>query len=274
MQKNLRLALVTVAACIGGAIVGVVLTGGFNGAQALAGSEVAQAVSPAQRAAFEQVIRDYLANNPQVIVEAQQAFQAKQEAEQAALARQALRGQREALEKDASAPVAGNPGGDVTIVEFFDYACGYCKRALSTLEAVKAADPQVRVVYKELPILGPGSLVAARAALAAELQGKYQAFHLAMMASRQIDAAGVHAAAKSAGLDVARLAKDMEAPEIMQALDRNQLLASAIGVRGTPAFVIGEQLAPGAVGPDTLMAMVAQERERKKQVAVPGTASK
>jgi protein-disulfide isomerase len=184
--------------------------------------------------------------------------------ERADRTRKALTDQRDALEKDPLAPVAGNPRGDVTVVEFFDYSCGYCKRVAPALEALKAADPNVRVVYKEFPILGPGSVFAARAALAAHRQGKYEPLHRALMQADALDEAVVRRLAAEVGLDVARLEKDMEAPEVMQALQGNQQLAAALDIGGTPAFVIGERLVPGAVGAEALQALVNQERERRK----------
>lgn len=234
----------------------------------------AWAIAPEQRAAFEQIIREYLLNHPHIINEAQQILQVRSEMERGERAKAALLAQRDALERDSSAPVAGNPQGDVTVVEFFDYACGYCKRAAPALEALKAADANVRVVYKEFPILGPGSVTAARAALAAQRQGKYAAMHQALMKAESMDDAAVRAAAVAAGLDWARLSADMETPEIMQMIVRNQELATALAIGGTPAFVVGERLVPGAVSTEALAALVAEERERIKQARSAGTPAK
>jgi len=244
-----------------------ILAGLFLAASTVHAQQVQQAapIATEQRQAFEQLIREYLLSNPQVILEAQQAQQARQEMERAERSRQALASQRKMLLEDTDSPVSGNPRGDVTVVEFFDYACGYCKRAAPALEMVKAGDANLRVVYKEFPILGPGSLAAARAALASRKQGKYEQLHRALMQAENLDEAGIKAAASSVGLDLARLEKDMHAPEIEQALQRNQELAAALEIRGTPAFVVGEQLVPGAVGADALQNMVAGERQRVRQ---------
>jgi len=160
--------------------------------------------------------------------------------------------------------VGGNPKGDITVVEFFDYNCGYCKRVAPTVSAVLNNDPNVRIVYKEFAILGPQSLVAARAALAAKRQGKYHEFHDAMMSAEQADGDSVTATARALGLDYEKLVKDMEDPKITEQLERNYRLATALGINGTPAFVIGDRLVPGAVDETTMMEIIAAERAKLK----------
>ena len=138
---------------------------------------------------------------------------------------------------DPATPVGGNPQGDVTIVEFFDYRCPYCKQVQPSLETLLDQDPKLRFVYKEMPVLGPSSVVAAHAALAARLQGKYDAFHNAMMAAKgQITDEVVYHVAGSVGLDVERLKRDMASPEVDQAVKANLALAEALDIRGTPGF--------------------------------------
>ena len=169
---------------------------------------------------------------------------------------------RKEIFDDPAAPVGGNPQGDVTIVEFFDYRCPYCKQVLPSLQELLKEDHKLRFVYKEMPVLGPQSVVAARAALAAQRQGKYEAFHSSMMATKgQIGEDTVYKVAGSVGLDVDRLKKDMAAPEIEQTLKANLALADALNIHGTPGFVIGDHIVPGAIDLDALKNMVADARK-------------
>ena len=216
----------------------------------------------ADRAAIEQIVREYLLAHPEILVEALTAYQEKQEAEQANAQRQALVSRQDELFKNPTSPVAGNPQGDVTLVEFFDYQCGYCKSVHADVRRLLDQDGKVRLVLKEFPILGPASLTASRAALAAQKQGKYDAMHNALMENRgQLDDDKIMRIAGSVGLDVERLKKDMQAPEIQDALQRNLRLAGELNIRGTPAFVIGDQIVPGAVSLERLKEMVAAKRE-------------
>lgn len=211
---------------------------------------------------IEQIIHDYLLAHPEVIIEAVSKYQAQQEQAAAAAQAKALVDRREELIHAPDAPVLGNPSGDVTIVEFFDYQCPYCKStARSVLETV-SADGNVRLVFKEFPILGPVSDYAAKAALAAQKQGKYRELHMALMAFKgKLTEEDVMRLATDLGLDAIRLAEDMEAPEIAASLARNHELAGALGVRGTPAFVIGDQLVPGAITVDEMRQRIAAARQ-------------
>jgi protein-disulfide isomerase len=163
---------------------------------------------------------------------------------------------------DPATPVGGNPHGDVTIVEFFDYRCPYCKRMQPELQALLDQDRKLRFIYKEMPVLGHASVVAARAALAAQRQGKYEAFHVAMMGTKgQITEDTVDRIAESVGLDVDWLKQDMAAPEIMRALRVNLALANALNIHGTPGFIIGNRIVMGALDLDTLKNMIAAARK-------------
>ena len=223
----------------------------------------ASSVSLEQRKAFEGVIKDYLLKNPVIIRQAIQALQAQEEANKQAQASAALKTHKDQLFYDKTSPVAGNPKGDITIVEFFDYNCGYCKRAAPTLKTVMKQDPNVRVVYKEFAILGPQSVVAARAALAAQKQGKYKEFHEGLMMG-QSDENSIAALTNLLGMDYAKLRKDMGDPQILQTLRKNAQLATTLGINGTPAFVIGERLVPGAVGVAALTQIIKEERAKLK----------
>ena len=234
------------------------------GATGATGAIKVDPIPPELRRAFEGVVRDYLLKNPAVIREAMQVLQAREEAEKQAAASLAMKQYRSELLQNANSPVGGNPKGDITIVEFFDYNCGYCKRVVPTVAAVLRNDPNVRVVYKEFAILGPQSVVAARAALAAKRQGKYHAFHVALMSAERADENSVAATAHALGLDYAQLVKDMGDPAIEEQLERNYRLATAIGINGTPAFVIGDRLVPGAVDEAAMMEIIATERAKMK----------
>lgn len=223
----------------------------------------ASAVTPEQRKAFEGVIKDYLLKNPIIIREAIQALQAQEEAAKQAQAAAALKTHKDQLFYDKTSPVAGNPKGDITVVEFFDYNCGYCKRVTPTLKAVMEKDPNLRVVYKEFAILGPQSITAARAALAAQKQGKYKEFHEGLMMG-QSDENSIAALTNLLGMDYSKLRKDMADPKIQQVLQKNYQLATTLGINGTPAFVIGERLVPGAIGEAALTQIIREERAKLK----------
>jgi protein-disulfide isomerase len=207
------------------------------------------------------LVLETIRENPSIVVEALQAVEAQQQQAQAAAARANLAALRDTLENDPNAVVLGNPDGDVTIVEFFDYNCPYCRNAKSELAAVLAADPNVRVVLREWPILGEGSVFAARAALAARAQGQYPAFHAALMNMQgRAEEQSVIRVAQSLGLDIDQLRRDMDAPEILAHVQTSQNMGRALGFTGTPSFVIGDAVAPGMIGSDQIAAMIAQAR--------------
>lgn len=218
--------------------------------------------SPEQKKELENLVRDILVKNPQILVEAMQALERQQEERAAAGAKLAIKENAKEIFDDGVSYVAGNPKGDVTLVEFFDYRCGYCKQVQGPLLALLKEDSKLRVVLKELPVLGPDSMFAARAAIASQEQkGKYLDFHNAMMAHRgQLPESEVFRLAGSVGLDVERLKKDMASPKVSQVIERNLALAQKIGVDGTPGFVIGEQLIPGAIPLETMRQVVKQQR--------------
>ena len=212
---------------------------------------------------IEKIIREYLIANPEVLEEAIQALQAKRQARRQAAALASIRNNRKQIYEDPEDPVGGNPKGDVTIVEFFDYRCGFCKRVAPVVEETLAKDPKIRIVYKEFPVLGPNSVLAARAALASRAQGKYLAFHKALMYAKiSYDEASIMKIAASLGIDTARLKKDMRAPGIQAQLAKNHALARSLGIRGTPAFVVGKQIFPGALTSAQLAGMIQQARKK------------
>ncbi|WP_299398960.1 DsbA family protein [Pelagibius sp.] len=226
-----------------------------------ANAEEPAPLEPAQAEAFRELVRDYLIENPDVIVEALQIYEQRQQAAEAERQQAALVAQRGALNEDPSSPVLGNPEGDVTVVEFFDYRCPYCKSIATAMRDLVDEDPNVRLVMKEFPILSQESVDAARAALAAGRQGLYEEFHFALMErGGSMSEPEVMAVAESVGLDLERLRADMQAPEIEEALRRNYAVGDAVGITGTPAMVIGNTVVPGMVGIDRLRELVAQAR--------------
>lgn len=219
--------------------------------------------SPAETQAIERIVRDYLVEHPEVLIEALQAYEAAQREAQAKQQREAVVAHRAQLDGGAGSPVLGNPEGDVLIVEFFDYRCPYCRTVAPSLMQAVREDGAVRLVMMEFPILGPDSVYAARAALAAEKQGRYEAFHVALMeVDGKLTEKAVLTVARDLGLDVGRLQEDLVSPEVDAALQRNAELARALGIGGTPAFVIGDQLVPGAIELDDLRDLVAQARAK------------
>jgi protein-disulfide isomerase len=231
-------------------------------AAALPHALAAAEMTASQREAIESVVHDYLMHNPDVLIEALRGAEDKLNREADTKAATVLSDRRSEIFDDPATPVGGNPRGDVTIVEFFDYRCPYCKQVLPSLQTLLKEDRKLRFIYKEMPVLGPASTVAARAALAAQRQGKYEAFHSAMMGTKgQINEDTVYKVAASVGLDVDRLKQDMTAPDIERALKANLALAEALNIRGTPGFIIGEHIVPGALDLDNLKSMVADARK-------------
>jgi protein-disulfide isomerase len=199
--------------------------------------------------------------NPEVIMEAVAILQARDEKAAAENAARTLSELRQGLEQDPNAPVLGNPDGDVTLVEFFDYNCAYCKKAAAEVEALIDEDDNIRLVFREWPILGDGSDYAARAALAARNQGKYQDFHWEMMRlPGQANEVSVLRVAKKLGLDIEVLKEDMKAPEVEDHIQKSMEYARRLGFSGTPSFVVGNALVPGLVQLRQLQQLVAETR--------------
>jgi len=179
-------------------------------------------------------------------------------------ARAALAAARDALEADPRDPVAGDPDGDVAVVEFSDYQCGFCRMVHPTVRALLDGDPGVRRVRKEFPILGPASVSAARAALAAHAQGRHAEMDAALMALRgRLDDGIVMRVAAEVGLDLDRLRADMASPAVEEAIRAARELAASLGIRGTPTFVVGDRVVPGAVDLETLRQFVRDAREAR-----------
>ena len=248
-------------AIVGMAGAGFALDPGMQWVRGLGATAAAEAASAMSKAEFEQRVHAYLLEHPEVVAEAISRLEARQREQEAKLGQAALKSHADEVFRDPSDPVGGNASGDVTLVEFFDYNCPYCKRMAPVMTQAEAADSRLRIVYKEFPILGPNSLFAAKAALAANKQGKYVAFHRALYDARgPIDEGKVLEVAKTVGLDIARLKTDMQSPEIGARLDQNIKLAQALGINGTPAFAVGDGVFTGATDLKALQAAISQAR--------------
>ena len=210
--------------------------------------------------AVRKIVKEYLRENPEVIIEALQEYERREEEARIAEQAEAMEKYVWVLKNDPASPDNGVQG-DVTLVEFFDYQCGYCKRLFPSLVDIMENDSNLRVVFKELPILGPASTFAAQAALAARKQGRYLEYHTALMDIRgQLSEAAIMTAAREVGLDTEQLWQDMQDPAIQEHLDRNRQVAEAIGVTGTPAMVVGNQLIPGALDKEGLKQIIERVR--------------
>jgi len=225
----------------------------------------AQSFSDGQRAEIERIIKDYLIAHPEVLQEAMAELEKRQQAAESEKARAAVQGNSQTLFNSARQVVVGNIKGDVTLVEFFDYNCGYCKRALTDLLELMKNDGNLKVVLKEFPVLGAGSVEAAQVAVAVRMQDKtgkkYLDFHQKLLGGRgQVDKARALAAAKDVGLDMGKLEKDLASEEVRVTLEESFKLAESLGLNGTPSYVVGSDVVIGAVGLDALKQKVNNAR--------------
>ena len=220
--------------------------------------------SASQKKEIEKIIGDYLRENPEIIIESIRKMQARERQQEQERGRKNLVTYREMIFNDPTSPVGGNPAGDVTIVEFFDYNCGYCKRVYPTVEKLLKEDQNIRYVFKEFPILSPQSELAARAALAAWHQdkSKYVQLHADFIKTRgSFTESRIMRMARKLGLNTVRLKEDMQSAKISQIINGNRALAQHLGITGTPGFVICNQIVPGAVDMATFKHLVAQARK-------------
>jgi protein-disulfide isomerase len=225
----------------------------------------AQSFSDAQRSEIQKIMKDYLLSHPEVLEEVSAELTKRQAAAEAEKHASAVSANANVIFNSPRGVTVGNKDGDVTFVEFFDYNCGYCKRAMTDMLDMMKADPKLKVVLKEFPVLGPGSVEAAQVAVAVRMQDptgkKYLDFHQKLLGGRgQADKARAMAAAKEAGLDMAKLEKDFSSPEVRATIEENFKLAESMGMNGTPSYVIGKQVVIGAVGIDALKEKVSNAR--------------
>jgi protein-disulfide isomerase len=217
----------------------------------------AQSISDPQRGEIEKIIKEYIVSHPEVLQEAMAELEKRQAAAEAEKSKTTIKNNAQTIFSSARQVTLGNPQGDVTLVEFFDYNCGYCKRALSDMMDLMKTDSKLKVVLKEFPVLGPGSEEAARVAVAVRMQDptgkKYLEFHQKLLGGRgAADRARALAVAKDVGLDMSRLEKDMASDEAKVTFNENIKLAEALGMNGTPSYVVGSEVVVGAVGLDGL----------------------
>src|SRR3954463_2135586 len=217
----------------------------------------AQSFSDSQRGEIESMVRNYLIAHPEVLEEAMAELSKRQAAAETEKHEASIASNAQTIFNSPRGVVLGNKDGDVTFVEFFDYNCGYCKRAMTDMLDLMKSDPKLKVVLKEFPVLSQASVEAAQVGVAVRMQDptgkKYLDFHQRLLSGRgQADKARAMAAAKEAGLDMARIEKDLASPEVRATLEENLKLAEAMGMNGTPSYVIGKQVVIGAVGLESL----------------------
>jgi protein-disulfide isomerase len=225
----------------------------------------AQSFSDTQKSDIEAIIKNYLVSHPEVLEEAMNELSKRQAAEDDKKHESSVSENADTIFNSPHGVVLGNKNGDVTFVEFFDYNCGYCKRAMGDMLDLMKNDSKLKVVLKEFPVLSPGSVEAAQVAVAVRMQDpsgkKYLDFHQKLLGGHgPADRAHALAAAKDAGLDMARIEKDMQSPEVKATIEENMKLAESMGLNGTPSYVIGKQIVIGAIGLDGLKEKIAQAR--------------
>jgi protein-disulfide isomerase len=238
MIKSPRLAAVACAALVAAALPYAVRADEF---------------SAPQRGEIEKIVRDYLVSHPEVLQEAMTELDKRQSAAEAEKHKDVVKQQAATLFSSPRQVNLGNPQGNVTFVEFFDYNCGYCKRAMGDMLTLLKDDPNLKIVLKEFPVLGPGSVEAAQVAVAVRMQDKtgkkYLEFHQKLLGGRgQADRAHALAVAKDIGMNMAQIDKDMQSPEVKATLEENFKLAEQLGLNGTPSYVIGDNVVVGAIG--------------------------
>jgi protein-disulfide isomerase len=214
---------------------------------------------------FDRRVHDYVMAHPEVIMESVNQLETRAREKAETDVQRVLQARADEVFRDPDSPIGGNPNGDVTLVEFFDYNCPYCRQVAPVVTKAEDADSQLRVVYKEFPILGPNSTFAAKAALAAHKQGKYVEFHRALYQLRgAVDQSKAMEVAAAVGLDVVRLKTDMEDSKIQASIQKNLALAQVLRINGTPGFVIGDQILRGATDLNTLQAWIRTAREHRQ----------
>jgi protein-disulfide isomerase len=226
----------------------------------------AQTFSGDQRQEIENIVKDYLLQHPEVMQDVMAELEKRQQAAEVEKHRAAVAENNATLFSSPHQVVLGNPHGNVTMVEFFDYNCGFCKRALSDMLDLLKSDPNLKFVLKEFPVLGEGSVDAAHVAVAARMQDvtgkKYIEFHQKLLGGRgAVDKARALAVAREVGFDMTRLEKDMGSDEVKKTIDEDMKLADALGVSGTPSYVVGNEVVVGAVGIDALREKIKVERK-------------
>lgn len=224
------------------------------GGAVLAMGAAASPVDLSDKAAIERIVRDYILANPEILTQAMENLQNRE-------MKKVVDANRKALETPFAGAWEGAADGDVTLVQFFDYSCGYCRASLADIDRLLKEDPKLKVVYREMPILGQPSLDAAQASLAVAQQGSYGAFHRALYAGGRVTPATIEAAIRKAGADPARVKLARSAEAVRNEIEANLEMQAALQLTGTPSWVVGDQILNGAVGYDTLKAAIAKARQ-------------
>lgn len=219
-----------------------------------------------ERQAIEQIVRDYLIQNPEVLLEVGKALEQRQAQAQMVEQKRLIIQNRDKIFAASTDFVMGNPDGDITVVEFFDYNCPWCKRALGELQKLVEADSNVKVILKEFPIFGENSTFTAKAALASQKQDKYFEYHMALMEERQVTKDNVFKIAEKVGLDVERLKADMDDPEYEAAIKQTTEIAQALGIEGTPGFIVDAKVNVGFLPVNGLTQLVGEARKDGCQI--------
>jgi protein-disulfide isomerase len=219
-------------------------------------------VSKEQRAVIESIIYDYLLENPSVVRQALQNLAVREEQEKSDAVARNLAALKSEIYAGGGSVSLGKTDADVPVVVFFDYFCGYCRKTLPALQNLIAKDKSIRVIYKQLPILGPQSMTAAHAALAAARQGKFAEFHLELLTANGVDETELKAISDRLGLDFGQLKKDMGSADIIAEIARTSRLAETLDIAGTPAYLVGDRIIPGAIDSEALSKIVASERQK------------
>lgn len=244
-------------------LISLVLLASVGAALALAVLSLPSREDVAGQMSFDQKVRNYLISNPEIFAQAAQILQKRSLRRRGAQRMRSLADLKRVIRSPRGLPVLGNPKGDVTVVEFFDYRCPYCKRSLDVLRRLVKDDPNLRLVFKEFPILGPQSVYASRMAIASRAQGKYLELHHALMSHRgQFDPISLIEIARGLGLDIDRLGADMQKPWVGAMIKEVRSLADRLAITGTPALVIGDELVPGYTDLVTLKTLVLEARRK------------
>lgn len=254
---------------VGALVAAGMLAAGFYAARptgALADQQpqiITAAASDLDRKGIEEVVRDYLLKNPEILVEVQTALEEKQKESQRVASLETIKSSKDLIYKTASDGVIGNPNGKTTIVEFYDYNCGFCKRAITDMQALVKDDADLRFVLKELPILGPDSQKAHVVAQAFKhlMPEKYAEFHMRLLGgeTRATEETAM-LVATSLGADEAKLREEMKNPEIQKGFDATYELANKLSITGTPSYVVGDEVVFGALGQEVLRDKIAAAR--------------
>ncbi|MBX9658449.1 MAG: DsbA family protein [Nitrospiraceae bacterium] len=232
----------------------------------LAGAEELPPTDPAWVNEVEAVVRKYLQTHPEVIVESLRELEERRQQAEVLRSQKLIDSRTNELLNDPASPASGNLNGNVAVVQFFDYRCGFCKQVADAVSQLQRDDENVRVIYKDFPILGEPSIQAAKAALAARKQGKHLVFHEALMRSEhELTKDSLLSIASQVGLDAGQLEKEMQSPELQSILDRNRILGNELGITGTPGFIIGTNLKLGAVDLYELKAQVLRARGQYRE---------